>query len=64
MSIIDDLIILQKQSTNSNERQIINGMLTISDEVMQVYIYKFGLNKDLMNNPILERDEILIGLEL
>ena len=65
MSILDDLTELLNPTSTSEERGTAeNGMLTISDGVMEAYIYKFCLAQSLMNAPAIERDEILREYEL
>ena len=65
MSILDDLKELTTKQVQPGREMVSSiGLLTISNAVMQTYIYKFGLDKSLIDRPVLERDEILKGYEL
>ena len=67
MSILDDLNKLKLNNTCiiNKERLICEstGMLSISDEVFEVYLYQIGKDiKDYIDVPVCNRDKILTEL--
>ena len=54
---------LAQLKAKKNPKRIImpDGLLSISEGVMQATLYRLGMDKELINEPVEKREEILNG---